>query len=148
MTLEAGERTLDLRTADGAVAHCRVLTEVFPDYGLLIGSLPAVTHRVTVETQQILKALEQAPAKVGLRVADSQPSLLLPKGAVVDLNGTATGPDLTLWFELITLYPALSHALGNDLMLDLRGTDQPATVRSADEGDLTMLVMPCRTGPS
>lgn len=147
VTLEAGERTLNLRTADGAVAHCRVLTEVFPDYRILIGSLPAVTHRVTLETRQILKALEQAPAKVGLRVADSQPSLLL-SDAVVDLNGTARGPDLTLWFELTTLYPALNHALGNDLMLDLRGTDQPATVRSADEGDLTTLVMPCRADPS
>lgn len=147
VTMEAGEGTLDLRTADGTVAHCRLLTEVFPDYRLLIGSLPAVTHRVTIETQQILKAFEQAPEKIGLRVADGQPSLLLPD-AVVALNGTATGSNLTLWFELTTLYPALSHALGNDLMLDLRGPDQPATVRSADEGDLTTLVMPCRTGPS
>jgi DNA polymerase-3 subunit beta len=33
------------------------------------------------------------------------------------------------------------------VMLDLRGADQPATVRSADEGDLTTLVMPCRPDP-
>jgi len=144
VTLEAGERIVCLRTADGAVAHCRVLTEVFPDYGLLPRVPPAVTHRVTVETQQLLRALEQAPAKVGLRIAEGLPRLLLPD-AVVDLNGTAAGPDLTLWFELTTLYPALSHALGNDVLLDLRGPDQPATVRSADDGDLTTLVMPCRT---
>ncbi len=143
VTLEAGELTLDLRMADDAVAHCRVLSEVFPDYRLMMASLPAVTHRVTVETRQILKALERAPATVELRVAAGKPSLLLPD-AVVDLCGTATGPDLTLWFELTTLYPALSHALGTDLMLDLRGPDQPATVRSADNGDLTTLVMPCR----
>ncbi len=147
VTLEAGERTLALRTTDGTVAHCRLLTEVFPDYRLLIGSLPAVTHRVTVETQQVLKALGQAPEKVGLRVTDSRPSLLLPDDAVVALNGTATGSDLTVWFELTTLYPALSHALGNDVMVDLRGPDQPATVRSADEGDFTTLVMPCRARP-
>lgn len=147
VTLEAGERTLDLRTADGTVAHCRLLTEDFPDYRLLTGLLPTVTHRVTVEKQQILKTLEQAPEKVGLRVAGGRPGLLLPD-VVMALNGIATGPDLTLWFELTTLYPALSHALGNDLMLDLRGPDQPATVRSADEGDLTTLVMPCRAGPS
>ena len=147
VTLEAGERTLGLRTTDGTVTHCRLLTEVFPDYRYLIDSLPAVTHRVTIETQQISKALERAPEQIGLRIADGQPSLLLPD-AVVALNGTATGPDLTLWFELTTLYPALSHALGNDVMLDLRGLDQPATVRSADEGDLTTLVMPCSTSPS
>ena len=45
VTLEAGERTLDLRTADGTVAHCRLLTEDFPDYRLLSGSLPAVASR-------------------------------------------------------------------------------------------------------
>lgn len=147
VTLEAGERTLDFRMTDGAVAHCRLLTEVFPDYRLLIDSLAAVTHRVTIETRQILTALEQAPATVGLRITAHQASLVLPDTCVA-LNGTATGRDLMIWFELTTLYPALSHALGNDVMLDLRGTDQPATVRSADEGDLTTLVMPCRPEPS
>lgn len=147
VTLEAGERTLALRTADGAVARCRVLTEVFPDHRLLIGSLPAVTHRVTVQAQQVLAALGQAPATVGLRTADGRPSLLL-SGTAMALHGTATGPDLTVWFELATLYPALSQALGNDVMVDLRGPDLPATVRSADDGDLTALVMPCRSDPS
>lgn len=147
VTLEATERTLDFRTAHGTVTHCRLLTDAFPDYRLMIGSLPAVTHRVTINTRQTLQALEHAGETVGLRVADSQPSLVLPAG-VVALDGTATGPDLTLWFEITTLYPALSHAIGNDLMLDLRGTDQPATVRSADEGDLTTLVMPCQADPT
>ncbi|MDH6194223.1 DNA polymerase-3 subunit beta [Mycobacterium frederiksbergense] len=141
--LEVGERILGLRMADSTVAHCRLLTEIFPDYKLLVSSLPPVSHRVTVEKRDLLKALEQqAPEKIGLRVEAGRPSLLLPDGAV-ELNGTASGPDLTLWFELTTLYPAVSHALGNDLMLDLRGPDQPATVRSADDGDFTTLVMPC-----
>lgn len=147
VTLEAGERALALRTTDGTVVYCRLLTEIFPDYRLLIASLPAVTHRVTIETYRLLRALEQAPEKIGLTIADGQPSVLLPDAAVA-INGTATGADLTLWFELTTLYPALSDALGNDVMLDLRGADQPATVRSADAGDLTTLVMPCRTDPS
>lgn len=146
VTLEAGERTLGLRAVGGAVAHCRLMTETFPDLKVLIGSLPAVTHRVMIETQQIRKALEHAPEKVGLRIADRLPSLVLPD-ATIALNGSATGPDLKLWFELTTLYPAFCHALGNDVMLDLRGTDQPATVRSVDDGDLTTLVMPCRADP-
>lgn len=146
--LEAGERTLGLRRGDGTVAQCRLLTQVFPDYRLLLRSLPAATHRLTVEKQQILKALEhQAPEKVGLRIGESRASLLMPDDAL-DLNGSASGPDLTLWFELTTLYPAISHALGRDLMLDFRGHDQPATVRSADDGDLTALVMPCRIRPA
>lgn len=146
--LEAGERALGLRLADGTVAHCRLLPQVFPDYQRLLRSLPAVTHRLSVEKQQILKALEhQAPEKVGLRVGGGRTSLLM-SGDALELDGSASGPDLTLWFELTTLYPALSHALGNDVMLDLRGQDQPATVRSADDGDLTTLVMPCRNSPA
>ncbi|MFD5469053.1 MerR family transcriptional regulator [Streptomyces sp. NPDC127105] len=39
--------------------------------------------------------------------------------------------------EETTLYPAVSTAMGPDVMLDLRGPDQPVTIRSADRGDLT-----------
>ena len=146
VTLEAGEQTLVLRMADGTVAHCRLLTEVFPDHRLLIESLSTVTHRVTVDKRQILRSLQQrTPDKVGVRVTRGQSSLVLPDD-VVQLDGTTTGSDLTVWFELTTLYPALSHALGEDVMLDLRGPDQPATVRSATDGDHTTLVMPCH-GP-
>ncbi|OBB86588.1 MerR family transcriptional regulator [Mycolicibacterium peregrinum] len=147
VTLEASEGNLGLRMVD-TVAHCRLLTEVFPDHKLLVSSLPPVAHRVTVEKQNLLRTLERgAPEKVGLRIAADRPSLLLPEGAV-ELDGTASGPDLTVWFELTTLYPAVIHALGSDLMLDLRGPDQPATVRSADDGDFTTLVMPCLNSSS
>lgn len=145
VTLETDQQSLVLRMADGTVTHCRLLTEGFPDYRLLNESLPTATHRVTVEKQQLVKALEQQAAeRIGLQIVGGQPTLLLAD-TVIELNGAATGADLTVWFELTTLYPALSHALGNDVMIDLRGIDQPATVRSADSGDLTTLVMPCQS---
>ncbi|WP_182357260.1 DNA polymerase III subunit beta family protein [Tomitella gaofuii] len=147
VTMEAGERTLSLRTSDHATADCRLLTGEFPDHRLMVAALPPVTHRVTTETRQIHAALAQAPERIGLRLVDGTPSLLLP-GAVLPLDATATGPDLTVWFELTTLYPAVSCALGADLMLDLRGADQPTTIRSADDGDLTAVVMPCRPSPT
>lgn len=155
VTLAARATTLDLRMADSTKTpdstetpekfetHCRLLTADFPDRSVLLASLAAPTHRVTVGTRQFLKALERAPEKVGLRVADGRTTLLLPDESV-ELDGTSTGHDITVWFELTTLYPALSNALGSDVILDLRSTDQPATVRSADDGDLTTLVMPCR----
>lgn len=146
VTLEASKRSLVFRTEDAA-ACCRLLTEVFPDYRLLMGSLPEVTHRLIVDTQQILRAFEHAPATIGLRISDGEPSLLL-SGTIMALNGSARGLDATVWFELTTLYPALRHALGNDALIDLRGTHQPATIRSADGGDLTTLVMPCRAESS
>ncbi|MGC7093072.1 MerR family transcriptional regulator [Amycolatopsis lurida] len=151
VTIEAGERTVGSRMADGTVLHCRLLSEDFPDHRLLLGSLPPVTHRVTVGKRQVVRALERrAPETAGVRVSGGRPSLLLENSLEdslenneVPLDGSATGAELTVWFELTTLYPALSQAIGDDLMLDLRGPDQPATVRSADDGDLTTLVMPC-----
>ena len=143
VTIEAGERTLGVRLANGTVIHCRLLAEVFPDYRLLLGSLQPVTHRVTIRKRHVVRELEQrAPEMFGLQISDGRPGLVLPSRDEVALAGSATGPNLTLWFELTTLYPALNHAIGNDVMLDLRGPDQPATVRSADDGDLTTLVMP------
>ncbi len=147
VTMTAAEHAVAFGLADGTTVHCRLLTAAFPDYKSLIASLAEVTHRVTIPAQQFLKALEQAPSRIGLRISDGQPSLVLPE-AVVALDGASAGADLTVWFELTTLYPAVSHALGVEVMLDLRGPDQPATVRSADDGDLTALVMPCRADPS
>lgn len=143
VTLEAGESRMGLRMADGLMVYCRLLPEVFPDYQLMASSLPDVTHRLTIDTRPVLKALEtHAPEKVGLRTRGNQWNLL--PGTQGEIGGPARGPDLTVWFELTTVYPPLSQALGGDVLLDLRGPDQPATVRSADDGDLTTLVMPCR----
>lgn len=148
VTIEAGERTVGCRMADGIVLHCRLLSEDFPDHRLLLDALPPVTHRVTVGKRQVVRVLERrAPETAGVRVSGGRPSLLLEEDEV-PLDGSATGAELTVWFELTTLYPALSQAIGDDLMLDLRGPDQPATVRSADDGDLTTLVMPCRKDES
>lgn len=95
------------------------------------------------------------PPVVGLGVDHGAGHLLLgadsrsgdgavPMDHTVPLEGQVTGPDVTVWFGLSTLHPALSLAIGSDAMIELRGTDQPATIRSADDGDLTTVVMPCR----
>ncbi|SDJ70227.1 DNA-binding transcriptional regulator, MerR family [Actinopolyspora mzabensis] len=145
VSLEVDERSLGHRLADGAVRDCRLLAEFFPDYRLMIESLPAVSHRVTVGKQETVRVLERCASEhVGIRIFDRRPGLVLSDGTEVDIAGAANGNDLTFWFELTTLYPALTHAVGADLMFELRGPDQPATIRSADGGDLTTLVMPCR----
>lgn len=144
VSLGADDRFLGLRTIDGEVIDCALMSEVFPDHRRMTGSLPSVTHRVVVDKHRLVEMLERhAPEQVGLRVGDGRPALVLPDEVLV-LDGSATGPQITVWFELASLYPAASHSLGSDLVLDLRGDDQPATVRSADAGDLTAIVMPCR----
>ncbi|MFE9726791.1 MerR family transcriptional regulator [Streptomyces sp. NPDC005794] len=145
--LDAVPHGIWLRVAEREDRHCRLLPEEFPDHRLMLASLGEVTTRVTVSKELFLRALEEHPGeRVALHVAahgltvrsadDAHPGIPLP--------ATSTGPDLRIRFELTTLYPAVSTAIGPDVMLDLRGHDQPVTIRSADRGDLTALAMPVR----
>ncbi|MEU7315314.1 MerR family transcriptional regulator [Streptomyces sp. NPDC007083] len=143
---EATPHALRLRTADREDRHCRLLPEEFPDYRLMLASLPEATTRVTVSKALLLRALEEHPGeritlaatRHGLHVVPAAE----PTSAGVPVTATVTGQDLRISFELTTLYPAVSTAIGPDLLLDLRGPDQPGTIRSADRGDLTTLAMP------
>ncbi|MFI0905613.1 MerR family transcriptional regulator [Streptomyces sioyaensis] len=146
--LEAVPHGIWLRVAERQDRHCRLLSEEFPDYRLMLGSLGEVTARATVSKDLLLRALEEHPGErialhvtdhgVNVRSADAeQPGIPLP--------ATSTGSALQLWFELTTLYPAVSTAIGSDVMFDLRGNDQPVTIRSADRGDLTTLAMPIKS---
>ncbi|MEU0069337.1 MerR family transcriptional regulator [Streptomyces sp. NPDC006332] len=145
--LEAVRHGIWLRVADREDRHCRLLPEEFPDYRLMLASLGEVTTRVTISKELLLRALEEHPGeRIALHVTahgmhvrsadDEHPGIPLP--------ASATGRALQIWFELTTLYPAVSTSIGPDVMLDLRGSDQPVTIRSADRGDLTTLVMPIK----
>ncbi|WP_196942631.1 MerR family transcriptional regulator [Streptomyces sp. MC1] len=144
--VEATPHGIRLRTADGNDQYCRLLSAKFPDHRLMLASLSEVTTRVTVRKDLLLRALEQhAGGRLSLCVTrhglkalaadDEQPGFSLPAAV------TGQTP-LQISFELTTFYPAVSTAIGSDVMLDLRGTDRPVTVRSADRGDLTTLAMP------
>ncbi|MCA1228448.1 hypothetical protein [Saccharopolyspora sp. 6M] len=83
-----------------------------------------------------------SPAVRGGRVA-----LTTESGTDFPVPARVMGPELDVRFQPTTLYPAVSTAIGADPLLDFRGADQPATVRSADHGDLTTLAMPVRAVP-
>ena len=114
--------------------HVRLLAEPFPAYRAMLAALDAATTRVTVPKDRLLRALEEHP---GTRV-----ELHVTGDGVLGVPGPVTGLPLRIWFELTTLYPAVSTAIGPDVTLDLRGPAGPVTIRSADRGDLTTLAMP------
>ncbi|MFJ3980009.1 MerR family transcriptional regulator [Streptomyces sp. NPDC090021] len=149
--LEAVTNGIWFRMPDQEGRHCRLLPEEFPDYRLMLDSLGEVTTRATVAKDLLLRAMEEQPGeRVALQVADhavtvasaddEHPGMTLP--------ATATGRPLRICFDLTTLHPAVSTAIGPDVLLDLRGHDQPVTIRSADRGDLTTLAMPIGSGHS
>ncbi|MFF5536667.1 MerR family transcriptional regulator [Streptomyces cinerochromogenes] len=136
-----------LRMTDREDRYCRLLSEQFPDYRLMLASLPEATTRVTVSKELLLRALEEHPGeRITLRVTHHGLHVLATEAEPADVPLTAitTGQDLQISFELTTLYPAVSTAIGPDVMVDLRGPDQPVTIRSADRGDLTTLAMPVK----
>ncbi|MFI5521735.1 MerR family transcriptional regulator [Streptomyces platensis] len=145
--VEATPHGFWLRMADREDQHCRLLSEEFPDYRLMLASLPEATTRVAVSKDLLLRALEQHPKeRITLRVTHHGLHVLATEAEPPDvpLTATTTGQALQISFELTTLYPAVSTAIGPDVMLDLRGPDQPVTIRSADRGDLTALAMPIK----
>lgn len=146
--LEAAPHGIWLRVAEREDRHCRLLPEPFPDYRLMLMSLGEATTRATVSKERLLRALEEHPGeRLALHVADHTVNVVSAddENPGTPLPATTTGPGLQIWFELTTLYPAVSTAIGPDVMLDLRGHDQPVTIRSADRGDLTTLAMPIKS---
>ncbi|MFJ8870914.1 MerR family transcriptional regulator [Streptomyces sp. NPDC102473] len=128
--------------------YCRLLIEgEFPDRQQMLAALGEVTTRTTVSKDLLLRALEEHPGdRIGLHVTDCSLTLLPTHDGNVEhrLPATGRGQALLIWFELTTFYPAVSTAIGPEVMLDLRGDAQPVTIRSADRGDLTTLAMPVK----
>ncbi|GAA2267443.1 hypothetical protein GCM10010145_47420 [Streptomyces ruber] len=146
--LEAVPHGIWLRVADREDRYCRLLSGDFPDHRLMLASLGEVTTRVTVPKDLLLRALEEHPGeRVVLHLADQGVDVVSADAERpgTPLPATTTGRALRICFELTTLYPAVSTAIGSDVMLDLRGDDQPVTIRSADRGDLTTLAMPVKS---
>lgn len=150
--VEATPYGIWLRMAAGREdQYCRLLGEEYPDHRSMLASLPAVTTRVTIAKDLLLRALEgHSGEHIALRI-DEHGMYTLTTGderAGHRIPATVTGQALGISFAQTTLYPAVSTAVGPDVLLDLRGADQPATIRSADRGDLTTLAMPIKPAPA
>lgn len=140
--LEAAPYEVRFRLADRDDRHCRLLPGEYPDHRLMLASLAEATTRVTLSKERLLRALAEHPGeRITLRVTEAGVETD-GAGDETRLPAAVTGQAVRVRFALTTLYPAVSTALGPEVMLDLRGPDQPVTVRSADRGDLTTLAMP------
>ncbi len=143
--VEAVPHGIWLRMPGREDRHCRTLPVEFPDRRQLFASLGEVTTRATLAKGPLLRALEEHPGDhVTLCVSGHEVTVGLPGDGHpgIPVAATVRGEPLEIRFGTTTLYPALSTAIGPDVMLDLRGHDQPVTIRSADRGDLTTLAMP------
>ncbi|APE34506.1 hypothetical protein BOX37_11675 [Nocardia mangyaensis] len=140
--------------------RCHRSTEVFPDYRAMLAALPPARTRVVLARASFLAALEESGSPVivlhltpphTVTLADCFPDRSTLTTFAQShtttgrtLSATITGPSVTIHFAVTALYPAVATAVGPDVMLDLIAPDLPARIRSADDGDLFTLAMPCR----
>ncbi|ATY14087.1 hypothetical protein CU254_29455 [Amycolatopsis sp. AA4] len=125
---------------DDAVRTCRTLSEDFPDYRLMLASLPEVLTRAVISRNALVAGLErQYTAQIQLDLSATAITVGIER-----IPADVTGPPITLSFAVSTLHPAISTAVGPDVMLDVAGPHLPVVVRSADDGDLTTLAMPVK----
>lgn len=147
--IETTAHALWFRPVDTAAVRCGFLSEQFPDYRPMLAALGPVTTRATVARNPFVRVLEgHHGTQLALDITSAGVTVVSWTDGhcrILDqLTGAVTGSDLLVWFELSTRYPALSTATGPEVMIDLRGPGQPATIRSADCGDLTTVAMPAQ----
>lgn len=127
-------------TGGGTEHHCATIEEQFPDHQALLSELAPVRTRVIVGRGELTDALESGGDVLRMSIRGSA----LTVGAAGVLPATVSGPDTALAFARSTLLPALTAAVGPDIMLDIAAPDLPVVIRSATDGDLTTLAMPTR----
>lgn len=111
----------------------------FPDYRLMLRSLPPALTRAVVSRRALLDALEHAARHTIVRVDDEHVVV-----GDVTVPAAVTGQPITIGFDVTVLYPTVAAAIGADVMLDFAADDLPVRVRSADDGDLITLAMPVK----
>lgn len=149
VAVELGAAEVTFRVPGGRRFSCRVLDIEYPDFQLMLDSLTEVCCRVVAPEHLLLRALESlAHQTTILAVSDS---LLIVRsgdgtGDVHHIKAGITCGVEEVVFATTQLFAAVSSAIGPDVVLELRGADQPMTVRSADRGDLNTVLMPTHTG--
>lgn len=146
VVVEAGNSTVRFQLTGRDDLWCRLLDDPFPSHHAMVDALPPVTTRASVATSALLRFVEGCAAeRVHLDFTSTE--LVLSDAASVGSTAVPAdvcGPPVAMWFEVSTLYPAISVSIGAELLLDVRAADLPMTIRSADGGDLTTIVMPVR----
>ncbi|MEU5718534.1 MerR family transcriptional regulator [Streptomyces sp. NPDC020403] len=131
---------------DGAERVLPTVDETFPDYQMILDSLPATRHRIIADRTALRAAVADAGHDGPLTLhTDGQQLILASRGPVMSrLSAVCTGASVRIAFDPGVLLPALDVGVGPDVLLEISSPAQPVVVRSADQGSFTTLVMPVR----
>ncbi|MEE1756522.1 MerR family transcriptional regulator [Streptomyces sp. SP18CS02] len=132
---------------DGETRTLPSLDAEYPSYRMVLDGLPAPVHRLITGREALRDVVAGATGTgrpLALRADDTGLTVLCPGTDGVLLPAIRTGPPLGITFDPDVLLPALDAGVGPDVLLEISGDGLPVTVRSADQGSFTTLVMPVR----
>jgi DNA polymerase-3 subunit beta len=128
---------------DGSVVSLPLIPEAFPDYEKILNGTAGEAHGV-IDRRALLAALRRGgPAAVTLAFS-ADDIVMSAEGSVTPVGRGWNGPDLTVKLNS-TFLEDISHAhVGPDVIVEASGPLNPVTLRSADHGTFTVLLMPIR----
>jgi DNA polymerase III subunit beta len=135
--LEVGQGTAVL-VRDGEARDLTVVAGDYPAYQVILEGLTPPACRVVVDRAALRAALEGREV-----VAFDINSGELRIDGDVKLDAIGSG-STRIGFTASLLVAALDASVGPDVLLEIRASDRPVVVRSADQGTFTTLVMPVR----
>ncbi len=144
--LRWSEGQLEMRSADQAHT-LDALDGEFPQYQSIFDGLETPAVRVVVDRRRLIDVLESRSADDTVVLSCGDDHLDVRLGA--DRHGTlieaaCDGGPSSVAFNPALITAALRAGVGPDALLEWVAQDRPVTVRTADQGTFTTLVMPVR----
>jgi DNA polymerase-3 subunit beta len=131
---------------DGSVLDLAPLGGEFPDYERVLLGTPTGHHCVVGRhlLEEAIGQLDSSPARLGFTAGELQIGSDAGRSSVPT---SWDGPALTVTINPAFVADAVGAHLGPDVAIEAVDALRPVTFRSADDGTLSVLVMPIRTEP-
>ncbi|MEU0091523.1 hypothetical protein [Kribbella sp. NPDC006257] len=142
ITVESNPNGTALLRTEDATRELRVVEDEFPAYQVMLDDLPAPVCRVVVDRLRLLELLTGGMVALDIKSGKLTVSEVAA-GEIGSLEVVGAG-DVRIGFTAAVLAAALSVSVGPDVLLEISEPARPVTVRSADQGTFTTLVMPAR----
>jgi DNA polymerase-3 subunit beta len=128
---------------DGSVVSLPVIPEAFPDYEKILNGTAGEAHGV-IDRRALLAALWRVGSEAVTLAFSADDIAMSAEGSATPVGLGWNGPDLTVTLNS-TFLEDISHAhVGPDVIVEASGPLNPVTLRSADHGTFTVLLMPIR----
>lgn len=143
ISIEVIDRSLRLR-GTGIELECLSETISFPDYEQILSGARAVATTVVADRESLLEVLDRFDEDVvRLRISQGQIGFASDTTSG-SIPANITGADQELGLNPSFLNDAVRAAVGADVAFEVEQAERPVTLRSADDGTFTTMLMPIR----